>query len=650
MIANFSKFLHRNSCSTSRKRPRRRKNFSPAALTLAVLSSGLPAVADETDQGQETVVVTATRIPTPELQVANSMTVITAADIEAKRELALPNLLTEVPGLNVVQEGGPGGQTSIFMRGTNSNHVKVLIDGIDVSDPSSPTDEFDFGQLLTADIQQIEILRGPQSGLYGSDAIGGVINVITKSGEGPAQLTAGLEGGSFDTFNQTGSVRGQTDGFHYSAVIEHYDSGATPVTPLDLLAPGEKRIDDSYDNVTASTKLGYDVTDSFDIGLVGRYTNSHLEFTGDNFVTGYPDASQSESQTIQYYARATAHLVSWNGFFEQTLGFGYSSINSTDQSPDTAAGFFSGDRTKLDWQGNLRFSDAEILVLGAEHERDEIRLPVSAATSINSGYAELQSNPATNFFDSVSLRYDGNEQFGGKLTYRIAPAYIVEATGTKLKASLGTGFKAPTLSEMFENFPSFGFFGNPNLKPESSIGYDAGFEQPFFDDTVTLGAIYFRNDIKNLIDTNASFTSYVNVGKAETDGVESFVAYQPMESLSLRADFTYTEANDEILQQELLRRPKYKATLEAKWRPTEALLVDADVLFVSSWIDINREGTIPRLKADGYTTADIAVSYDLTDELTAYGRIANLFDEHYENPIGFLHPGRGFFAGIKARI
>jgi vitamin B12 transporter len=171
-----------------------------------------------------------------------------------------------------------------------------------------------------------------------------------------------------------------------------------------------------------------------------------------------------------------------------------------------------------------------------------------------------------------------------------------------------------------------------------------------FGDAVTLGATYFRNDIKNLIDSNASFTSYANVGKAETDGVEAFVAYEPMESLSLRADYTYTEANDEILHQELLRRPKHKASLEAKWRPTERLLIDADVLFVGSWIDTNRQGTIARLKADSYATANIAVSYDLTDELTAYGRIANLFDEHYENPIGFLHPGRGFFAGIKAKI
>jgi len=603
------------------------------------------------DNGPETVVVTATKIPTPESQVGNSISVVTGADITAKHQTTIPDVLSDLPGLNVVQEGGPGGQTSIFMRGTNSNHVKVLVDGIDISDPSSPNDAFDFGQFATTDIERIEVLRGPQSGLYGSDAIGGVINIITKSGEGPARLTADVTGGSFDTFNQTGSVRGQADDLHYSASIQHVYSGATPVTPLDLLAPGEKRNDDSYDNVTASAKLGYDVTDSLDLGLVGRYTNTHLDFTGDNFSTGYPDVLQGQYQTLQYYTRGTGHLVLFGGSFEQTLGIAYGSISSSDVSPDFGGSFsYSGDRLKLDWQGNVKFSSTEILVLGAEHEHEGLREPVSAGTSIDSGYAELQSNLATNLFDTISLRYDSNDRFGDKLTFRAAPTYIVEATGTKLKASVGTGFKAPTLSEMFENFPSSGFFGNPNLKPETSIGYDAGFEQPLLSGAIELGATYFRNDIKNLISNNATFTSYANVGKAETDGVEAFVSYQPLASLSLRADYTYTEANDEILHLELLRRPKNKASVDVKWQATPDLSFDADVLGVSAWTDTNREGTIPRLEAPGYITADLAVNYELTENLSAYGRITNLLDEHYQEPEGFLQPGRGFFAGIKASI
>jgi vitamin B12 transporter len=599
----------------------------------------------------ETVVVTATRIPTPQSQIASSNTVITAKEIEAKQEQTLPDVLKDVPGLNVVQTGGPGGATSVFMRGTNSNHVKVLIDGIDVSDLTTPTGTFDFGQVLTPDIQQIEILRGPQSGVYGSDAIGGVISIVTRSGDGPLKATANIEGGSFDTFNQSLGASGSSGAFHYAANLEHYYSGETPVTPLDLLAPGEKRNDDRYDNVTGSTKLGYDVTDNFDLGLVARYTNSQLYFTGNNFATfpALPDATQSEGTSLQYDTRATAHLVLFDGILDQTLGLAYSSTRSNDFSPDGPPSPSSGDRVKLDWQGIVKLSGDETLVLGAEHERDEIDVPVSANTSINSLYAELQSQFGESFFNAVNIRYDDNDRFGSKLTYRAAPVYLIKETGTKLKASIGTGFKAPTLEEMFENFPSFGFFGNPNLKPETSTGYDFGFEQSLFEDQIQFGATYFRNNIRNLIDDNATFTSYANVGRAETDGVESFVSYQPIQAVTLRADYTYTEANDEILDQELLRRPKNKISVEANWQAMTALSFNASVLYVSSWIDGNRDFSITRLRAPGYTTANIAARYALTDQLALFGRIDNLFDEHHQNPVGYLQPGRGFFIGINAK-
>ncbi len=223
-----------------------------------------------------TIVVTATRIPTPELEVASSVTVLTAEELAARQQRTFVEALKAVPGLNVVQQGGPGGETSVFMRGTNSNHTKVLIDGIDVGDPSNAHAAFHFGPLLTQAIERIEVLRGPQSGLYGSAAIGGVINVITRSGSGPLKLEASVEGGTFDTLNQTAGVRGSREAFHYSANVAHFHAGATPVTPPELLAPGEARHDDAYDNFTVSSRFGLDVTPDFDLGLVARYTNTRL--------------------------------------------------------------------------------------------------------------------------------------------------------------------------------------------------------------------------------------------------------------------------------------------------------------------------------------------------------------------------------------
>jgi vitamin B12 transporter len=616
------------------------------------LSTALAAPNAATDDELETLVVTATRIPTPELDVASSITIITADDIAARQVRTLPDLLKEVPGLNLVQTGGAGGQTSVFMRGTNSNHTKVLVDGIDLGDPSNPGGAFDLGTFLTQDIQTVEILRGPQSGLYGSDAIGGVINIITKSGSGPAQFNAGIEAGSFDTFNQAGSASGSLDQFHYAATLQHYHAGATPVTPLDLLPPGQARIDDYDDNLTASTKLGLDVTDHFDLGLVARYTDSHLRITGDNFATfpATPDATQSDNNTLQYYTRATGHLLALDGALEQTVGAAYSDVKSSQYSPDNPAAYLYGERTKFDWQGILKLAANQQLLLGAEHQRDEITQPIAAATNINSGYAELQSSFGGRLFDTISVRYDDNDRFGSQFTYRVAPAYLIEETGTKLKASVGTGFKAPSLSQMFQNFPEFDFFGNPNLRPETSVGYDAGFEQSLAADNMRFGVTYFHNNIKNLIDDNADFTSLTNIGRAVTDGIESFASYQPLPSLSLRVDYTYLQATDEILHEELLRRPKHKGDLNAAWQATSRLRLDATLLSVSSWIDGNRDFSIPRLTAPGYTTVDCAASYDLTSHWALFGRITNLFNRHYQNPDGFMQPTLGAFAGVKAKF
>ena len=626
---------------------------APAPGAWAADSGAADASSADAGNG-ETVVVSATRVPTPESEVASSVTVITADDIAAKQSQSLPDILKDVPGLNIVQTGGPGGQTAIFMRGTNGNHTKVIVDGIDVGDPTNTDGSFDISRFLTQDIQTIEVLRGPQSGLYGSDAIGGVINIVTRSGSGPAQLTASAQAGSFETFNQAAALSGSDDRFHYAVNLEHFHSGATPVTPLNLLTPGEPRNDDYYDNLTGSTKLGFDVTSNFDLGLVARYIDSHLRLTGDDpfAFPSPPEAQQSATNSHQFYTRATAHLLTFEGAFEQTLGVAYNRVDSSDFTPpaDGPPTFFAGDRLKVDWQGNIRLAATQLLVLGAEHQRDEMHSPVAADQTIDSGYAELQSSFGDRLFNTVSVRYDDNDHFGSKVTYRLAPVYAIKETGTRIKASIGTGFKAPTLDELFHNYPEFDFYANPGLKPESSHGYDVGFDQTLAQGALTFGATYFRNLITNLITDNADFTSLANVGRARTDGVESFIAWQPLKTVTLRLDYTFTEAVDAILDEELLRRPKHKASLNAGWQATTRFALHATVLTVGDWADGNRDFSIPRLRAPGYTTVDLAANYDITARFAVFGRIDNLLDRRYQNPTGFMHPGLGAFAGVKVSL
>lgn len=597
------------------------------------------------------LIVSATRIPTSANEIASSVTVITSDEIEAKQQRTLSEVLQDVAGLNLVQTGSAGGTTFVFMRGTNANHTKVLIDGIDVRDPTTPNGSFDFSQLLASNIERMEVLRGAQSGLYGSDAIGGVINITTKKGSGKPQFTASIESGSFSTFNQSAGVSGSSERLNYSVNLAHFYSGNTPVTPANMVVAGRLRNDDSYDNKTVSSKLVFNLTDNFDVGLVTRYITTELESTSDDFIG--PEAIPSQSDNRELFTRGTAHLISFDGKLNNTIGLGYTDYrrryldpNNTPATPS----FYNGNRYKLDWQGDVKLAEGQTLTLGAEHQRDAIDNMAGAEADNDAGYIQLQSAFGKRFFNSISLRHDENKKFGGKATYRIAPAFLIAETDTKLKASIGSGFKAPSLDQLFHDYPAFGFFANPNLQPETSTGYDLGFEQNLFNKRVQFGSTWFHNDIKNLIAYNNAFTSYANIGKATTYGFENFIAYKPINTLNLRADYTFTIAKNTLLDQELLRRPKNKVSLNATWQTNDKTSISTTLLYTGAWIDGNRDFSTQRLKANSYTTINLAASYDLNDKASLFGRINNLFDQRYENPIGFEQQGIGAFAGIKGKF
>ena len=309
-----------------------------AALALALFA--LPANAQVNTVELPTIVVSPTLLPTLASKLGSSVTMITATDIQRQQLRTVPDALRKVPGLDIVQTGGPGGQTSVFLRGTNANHVKVLIDGIDVGNPSNTNGSFDFAHLLTDDIQSIEVLRGPQSGLYGSDAIGGVISITTKKGEGPPKVTATVEAGSLGTFNQTVSLRGAQANFNYAFNVVHLRSTDIPVTPLHLLAPGEKRNNNNYDNWTYSTKLGADLTDNVAVNLAARYTDPKLGFTGDDFTLfplDYPEALQSTQRNRNFYGRGEAVWSLFDGRFKNYFGVNYT--NQWDRNLDPNADF-----------------------------------------------------------------------------------------------------------------------------------------------------------------------------------------------------------------------------------------------------------------------------------------------------------------------
>jgi vitamin B12 transporter len=602
------------------------------------------------------LVTSPTGVPTPIAQVPSSVSVITAEDIERDQRRTVPDALSTVPGLNVVQTGGPGGTTSVFMRGTNSNHVKVLIDGIEVSDPSSAGRTFEFGHLLTADIERIEVLRGPQSGLYGADAIGGVISITTKKGEGPPKLTTAFEGGSFHTANQSAGVSGSQSGFSYALNAAHFRSADTPVTPPELLPPGRPAFGDSYENWTFSTKLGANVSENISFNYVGRYTDAKLRFTGDEFdlvtFANLPAAAQSTQVVHQFFTRGEAVAAMFDGRLVNTFGVNYTNHWNWNAQPfPIVPNVNQGDRTRLDYRGVATPLPGLTFLMGAEQENETLQTAkVNAENGNRAVYMEVQAEFWKRLFLVGNGRADQNDSFGSHGTYRIAAAAITPLSETKFKASYGTGFKAPTLNQLFVDFPEFNFFANPDLRPEESKGFDLGLEQPVFDGRLLFGATYFQNDLKNLITTSFDparlRSTLINVDEARTDGVEAFASLRVNEQLQLRADYTYTDAVNAKTGEQLLRRPRNKGSVTAIWNPIDRLTLSSTVLLVGEWVDISRT-TFERVTQPGFTVVNVAANYRVNDNVTTFARIDNLFDERYENPNGFLRPGFGAYAGVR---
>ena len=644
----------RPTAVSGRFRPRSRLSLA-VALALLPLASALSSAPEAGDQVVQVpaTVVTATGFPSGIDELGSSISVVTAEDIARHQWRTLPQILRGIPGLGLTQVGGPGGAATIFIRGANSNHTKVLIDGVAVNNPSVGG-VFDFSHILASDIERVEVLRGPQSGLYGSDAIGGVINIITKKGAGPARIEASVEGGSFGTFNQTAALRGAGERFSYNVDASHFHADKA-VTPLELLPPGARRNDDRYDNVGVSTRLGFDASEVLGFDFSARAVKSRLDYTGDDFSVypSVPASRQSRQQDRDLFAQAGLRLTLLDGAFDNRFRVSHARFRSEIQDPDTDFGptppvFNRGSRTSQDWQGTLSFAAGRKLALGLENTIERLdRSPVSASNDNQAAFAELQWRVVDALSVNASFRHDDHERFGGQNTWRFAPSWTLPGIGMRLKASYGTGFKAPSLTQLYVDYPSFNFFANPDLKPERSRGWDAGFEQDVNSGHVRFGATYFRNRIEDLIDNNASFTSYINLGKANTHGLESFVAVDVGDRLSLRADHTRVVARDAATSLELLRRPRDKTSLDATWQVADGLVLTATALRVGPWVDGNRDFSVPRMRAAGYTLLNIAAEYAFDERFALFGRIDNLTDKRYEEPIGFLHPRRGFFVGVR---
>ena len=620
--------------------------IEPSANTLASQSAmALPEV-----------VVTADRLDTPVSQVASSMTVITAKDLERKQTTTVMQALEGVPALDVVQNGSPGQNSSVFIRGSNPEHTLVLLDGVPLNDPSSTAMAFDdLDHLMTDDVKQIEVVRGPQSLLYGSSAIGGVINILTLQGDGKAGGSLFFEGGTYGTFREGLSARGGNADSNFSLAVSRFDT--------DGFSTADKTFGNTLPNgdhnTTATLRLGQRPSPDVKTDLLFLYGQSRTALDdGGGLGADNPDYF-AEGQ--QFYTRGQASLTLFNGLWEQVLGASFSDhLRKFTDNPSVYQPFdynrstYDGQVGQVDWQSNLRLLPGETVVAGIQMQQQRAFTSadfgsgpsVFDQTAIAGGYfLENEFSPLDGLYTSLGGRLDAYSSFGSKVTWRATAAYFVPGLETKLKATYGTGFRAPSLYQLYSPY------GNAALLAETSQGWDAGFEQPFGGGQVKVGATYFYNRFENFIDYDYSTNMYFN-NQTEARGVETFAGFKLDPTLETRLNYTYTDAHNPLTGGQLIRRPQQKGggDIFTHWGSVD---LSASVDYVGDSLDYLFPAPtyqpVP-ITLSSYWLVGLAASWQADEHFKFFGRVSNLLDQSYEQVYGYGTPGISFYAGTKISL
>jgi len=623
------------------------------------------ALSQQVAFAENTMVITATRTASNIDTIGSSVSIITADEIERKHYISLDETLRDALGLNVVQSGGRGAQTSVFLRGTNSDHVLVLIDGIEMNDPSSPNGSFDFSNFLVEDIDSIEVVRGSQSVLYGADAIGGVIQIRTKKGKGELKLQGKAGLGSHSTNRESIILSGEKNNFNYSVAIGHLDTDGESVAAKKRLAPGSHVENDGHQNTVFSTRLGWKGLDSLEANFTARYIDTEADIDG--YLVEDTDATNDSEQ---FYVGLELKGLYADGIWQPIFTANRSDIKrkNTNKRQSTlgnaADANFDGEKTKFALQNNLFLFENQIITVGFEHESEEmdskgstifgsiwgdfvIDHQTKSDRDTKSVYIQDQIEVNDQLFIIVGGRYDNPDDFDSKLTYRTTASYQA-SNNTRLHAAYGTGFKAPSLYSLFGFEPNtYGTYtGNPNLDAEKSKSWDAGLDQLFFDGRLKTSITYFDTKVEDLITIKyiGSNSTSVNQNNADMYGVESAVSWKVLSNLNIDINHTFTRTKD-ATDKELLRRPKHKANINFNYKPVDNININTNVLYTGSRIDV--DGVGQRIKVGGYSVVNIAAIYKINESVKLFASIDNLADKYYEPAYGFQALGRTGLIGVE---
>ena len=624
--------------------------LSAAAIAASADAQTLPA-ADAAD-----VVVTATRVAQPASEIGQAVTVIDRAEIERRQTVVVSDLLATTPGVTVTRNGTQGALTGVRIRGAESDQTLVVIDGVRVNDPASTGGGFDFGNLLASSVERIEVLRGPNSVPWGSQAIGGVVNIITAAPAEGLQARANAEYGYADSMFASAGISGAK-----GPVSGSLTGGYLRTDGISSAASGTER--DGYRQYGATGRLGVEFAPGIGLDLRGYFADSRVE------LDGFPAPDYALADTADYgktqelYGYAGLHANVADGRFNNRVAFTIADINRDTYEPAFGAepSFLGRGRSeRYEYQGDFRPLDQVRVVAGVERENSRFNDGFTYAdTGITSVYGQLIVKPLDILTLTGGVRNDDHEDFGNHTTFG-ANAALALRTGTTVRASYGEGFKVPTLYQLFSDY------GNRGLDPETARNFDIGVEQAFLADRARVGVTYFNRRTRNQIDfrdcspteqttagsicVDRPFGVYDNVARAEADGVEVSLALRPVDALTLTANYSYIHTENRSIGANfgntLARRPEQTASVNADYRFAVGLSIGGTVSLVGDSFDDAANTT----RLDGYALASIRAEMPITDQVALYGRVDNLTDARYQTVAGYGNYGRAAYGGVRLRL
>ena len=628
-----------------------------AALLLVAGSASAQTAAAVTDPSLlEDVVVTANRSAQSADRVGQSVTVLTAETIEASQTVGVADLLIRTPGVSLSRTGGIGSATSVRIRGAETDQTVAIIDGVKLNDPSGVGGGYNFGNLLVGDIARIEVLRGAQSTIWGSQAIGGVVNIVTAEPTRPFQANIDAEAGSRGTTYLRGAIGGAGDRATWRLSASRYDTDG-----FSAFARGTEN--DGYENFGLSGRTNIRIVDGVSLDLRAVYSDATVGIDGfPPPLFAFADTREiSKTKELVVYSGLNFDLL--DGRLGNRLAYAYTKTERRNENPDQVGDPVTfdaqGENRRVEYQGVLDIREGWTATFGAEHEESEF---ARFDATINGAYAQIQAEVAPGLTLTGGVRRDDHDTFGGKTLGQAAAAWALNEGSTILRASFGQGFKAPSLYQLYSEY------GNTGLRPEEADGWDAGVEQHLLDGALILSATYFARETTNQIDyvsctstvTPATaplcfvggvrrFGYYNNVALSEADGVELAADYA-VGAFSITANYTQTNTENRTpgaaLGRELARRPKEAANLTATYVWPFGLSTSVAVQHAGDSFDNASNAT----RLEGYTLVDLRASYPINDTLEVYGRVENVGDEIYETTRNYGVAGRGTFVGVRARF